>query len=320
MNVETFMIALSVILSALTLSAALIGLIYAYRSDSRKSGTEITGTFSWVSSFDTEDVYIGTVTLQNMKDRAVIIYSIYLEIGHGHFLEIEDCVDDPLVLEPFGVCHKSYGPVDFYASNLNRVRLNNVLEDRKTRRRIILSTSSGRYTVDENIRQWTPIAVGFRNQFTGWFRAYRSTYEGKIYGSRIRFRVRLTTTGGKERTVAIHSSADRYNVFADFKLTAEALKSKESLEEFLWERAVSGELPCSDLEVVDWESHRNAFRKELRPQVFDVEAQTWFTYYVLGWLWTRWKDFKWRRSRRRGQAKKASSPLQGPRAPATHGR
>ena len=307
MDLQTLLIVLSVILSALTLSVAFIGAAYAYRSDRRKSGTEVSGMASWVSRFDAEDAYIQTVTLQNMKDRAIVIYSIHLEIGHGYFLEVEDLSDDPLVLKPFSAYQKHYAPVDFYASNLDRIRLNEVLSDRNTRRRIVLSTATGRYTIERSIRQWSPIRAGFRNQFTAMFHPYRSKYEGKAYGSRTRFLVKLTTTGGKQEVISIHPRADRYQIFEGFKLTPEVLQSKELLEEFLWERAISGELPCSDLAVVDWESCRNGFYEQLTPHVVDIEAQTWFTYHIKGWLWTRWKDFRWRRRRRRGHGKKVSS-------------
>lgn len=292
----------SVVLPILTLVFAVIAAVYAYRGDRRKSGTKISGMASWVSSFDAEDVYMGTVTLQNLKDRAVVIYAIYLEIGHGHFLDLEDRSGDPLILKPFGVYYQQYEPVDFYASNLTRVRLDDALRNRKTRRRIVLSTDTGRYTIRNSISQWSPIRLGFKNQFTAWFRPYRSQYEGKTYGSRTRFLVNLTTTGGKLRVVPVHFRVDRYQPFAGFNLTPEVLRSKESLEQFLLERAVSGELPCSDLSVVDWESVRNGFHKQLAPDVVEVEAQSWFTYYIRGWLWTRWKDFQWRRKRHHGRA------------------
>ena len=123
----------SVVLPILTLVFAVIAAVYAYRGDRRKSGTKISGMASWVSSFDAEDVYMGTVTLQNLKDRAVVIYAIYLEIGHGHFLDLEDRSGDPLILKPFGVYYQQYEPVDFYASNLTRVRLDDALRNRKTR-------------------------------------------------------------------------------------------------------------------------------------------------------------------------------------------
>ena len=34
-------------------------------------------------------------------DRAVVIFQIFLEVGHGSYIEIEDFENEPLVLEPF---------------------------------------------------------------------------------------------------------------------------------------------------------------------------------------------------------------------------
>ena len=52
------------------------------------------------SSVSCSDNYISSLTLENLKDRAVVILKIYLRLGHGYFVEIEDFENSPLILRP----------------------------------------------------------------------------------------------------------------------------------------------------------------------------------------------------------------------------
>ena len=88
MSQDTFI--LSDILSVFTLIAAITAAVYSFRSFRLKSGIEVRGFFSRTSSIAAEDQYISEVTLENMKERAVVIFGIYLEVGHGCYIEIDN--------------------------------------------------------------------------------------------------------------------------------------------------------------------------------------------------------------------------------------
>src|SRR5439155_13648994 len=41
--------------------------------------------------------------LENLKDRAVVIFKIYMKFGNNVFIEIDDFANNPLILKPFEV-------------------------------------------------------------------------------------------------------------------------------------------------------------------------------------------------------------------------
>jgi hypothetical protein len=80
------------------------------------------------------DVYVTEVILENLKDRAVTIFSIYLKIGHNYYVELENLEEKPLVLKAFETYRREFGPIEFYGINNNKIRLNDLLGDRMVRR------------------------------------------------------------------------------------------------------------------------------------------------------------------------------------------
>ena len=110
-------------LSLLTLASAIVAAVYAVRAFRLKSGLSLKGTFGLVQSIATEDMYVHEVAIENLKDRSVAIFRIYLQMNHGHFLLIEDFEYDPLVLGPFGVFKKKYEPIDHYVEGMTRIRI-----------------------------------------------------------------------------------------------------------------------------------------------------------------------------------------------------
>ena len=291
------------LISGLTLVVALIAAWYSYRSDRRKSGIEVQGSYSVVSSVASSDKYIGRILLQNLKDRAVVVFAIYLEIGHGHYLEIEEFRDQPLVLGPFSAFQKEYEPIDFYMSGPYRIAMDRALDATKhARRRLVLSTAQGRYKIDTAAIPWDPIRDFFKNNLTNIVRPMRSQFRDKSYGSGTKYVVILTADGGEEEIIPIYPRDHEVRKFRDFRLTFESLQSRDALEVFLLERAVAGDLRCSDLAVFDLEEWRKTAYEHCGRRVVDARLHGWFTYNVLGWLLTRWNDFAlWRRNRENRQ-------------------
>ena len=69
--------------------------------------------------------------MENLKDRPVSVYKIYLEVGHGLHIEVEDFTQSPLSLEAYSVYQQKYDPIEFYSHGFSRVT--GFLDDKKTR-------------------------------------------------------------------------------------------------------------------------------------------------------------------------------------------
>jgi hypothetical protein len=113
------------LLAVVGVIAAVLGLVvavyYGAMALRLKSGTRVRGTFSVVSSIECEEHYVSNVTLENLKDRAVVIFGISLQVGPNSFMVLEEFEDQPLILQPFQAVQRSYGPIASYTVNALRV-------------------------------------------------------------------------------------------------------------------------------------------------------------------------------------------------------
>jgi hypothetical protein len=275
-------ISLSTLIAIAALIITIIATWYSARAFFLKIGTRIRGSYSIVSSIACSDDYVGEVTLYNMKDRAVVIFGIFLELSHGVYVELENFDGSPLILRPFEAWRRDYEPIEKYTMSFSKVELGSLFKSKNLRSRLVLSTAEGRYTVRNWIKSWHPNMMFFRNYATSVVRPVRSVFEGAAYGSNARYVVEFIRSNGKRQFVPIYPSDTSIRKFRGFRLTEKSLQSKRHLEEFLLERAVSGVLPCLDLVVHDLESLRAQMNDGLQRPTIIAERQSWFEYHVLG--------------------------------------
>ena len=275
--------------SIATLFVAVIGAAYAILAYRLKSGIEIRGSFGFASSVAAEDRYVHEVTLEILKDRAVVVFQIFVELSHGYYLQLDDFEGEPLVLKPFEVFRRRYEPLDQYSVGMRRIRIDGLLNSNKVRRRLVLSTSQGRYDVSGYVGRWDPVIDYFRNHLTAVIRPLRSTFEGKAYGSGTKYIVRFRSKGREDEVVPIYARDFEVKKFRTFQLTEQSLTSRQALEEFLLEEAISGRLQCTDVEVFDLEQWRAEAYKNEPSEVFNAAPRNWFMYHVVGWAITKWR-------------------------------
>lgn len=122
---------ISVINSIVALLVSVTALIYTVKTYLLKSGSQIRGRHSVTSTVYCDDKYVISIYLENMKDRATVIFKIYLLVGRNNYVEIEDFEDTPLIFQPFEVYSKTYDPIYFYAFNINRIKLNDLWSSKK---------------------------------------------------------------------------------------------------------------------------------------------------------------------------------------------
>lgn len=298
--------------SIVALLVSIAALIYTAKTYLLKSGAQIRGTFSIHSSITCEDKFVGSLALDNMKDRATVIFKIYLLVGRNYFIELEDFEDNPLILKPFEIYSKQFDPVDFYSVSMNRINLNNLLDSERTRSRIVLSTADGRYDVKEWINRWSPVVDFFKNHMTAVIQPIRATYKGRSYGSNTKYIVDVKTESGKEETIAIYPRDYEVKRFRNFCIPKETLESKESFEEFLYEKASEGSLNCVDITVTDIETWRKEIYEDHDGKVIEAKPYGWLTYVILGRAFTILSDIrlKIKNRRTRKSANKKFKPTQ----------
>ena len=284
-------------------AVAALALVVAVRGDLRKAGIDIRSDISLASSIYSKEQWVSEVRLENVKDRAVTIYKIYLEVGHGLYLEVEDFSEAPQVLGPYSVYQKKYDPVEFYSGGMSR--LTGVFGDKKERRRIVLATSQGRYVTKAGVRAWDDPMVDsiLNNYWTGIVRPERLTHKGRSYGSNARYLVVFGNSDGTEEVVPMYPEDVTIRRFRKFSITDESLESKESLESHLRKQAVAGNLTFNTLQVIDMEYSRKERLKNYLDTVA-VTHQGWFEYRILGRCFTLWENWTMNRKNKKLRAGK----------------
>jgi hypothetical protein len=177
--------------SIIAIAISTCALFVAVSNYRRKTGIQIRGSWSVTSSIACDDDYISSLVIENQKDRAITIFSIYLKIGHNYYVQIENFEDKPLVLKAYESYHRDFDPLVFYEVSMTRVKIDELLKDKKIRKQLVVSTSNGKYTVPSLMHQWSPVEDFFQNHMTAVVRPVRSTYKGRAFGSNVVFLVEV---------------------------------------------------------------------------------------------------------------------------------
>ena len=275
-----------------------IALFFAIRNYQRKAGAYLRGAFCIAQSRACDDRYVSEVVIENQKDRAISIFDIYLKVGYSVYIHIESFDEAPLILRPFEIYQKRFGPIEFYGFNMRRIDANELLANKKIRKRLVLSTSIGKYVVSEAIFRWNPVIEHFENHWTAILRPIPSRFKGADLGSNIRFVVEMISLTGSSEVIPIGKGDQDIRVFKNFQLTEASLKDKEALELYLLEQQIDGALVCSDLKVYDVDVWRKQLSENYRQHV-SIKEDSFLRYHVLGRVGTWMSNWSLRRKNRK---------------------
>ena len=173
---------ISSLISITALLISIIALYFTIRAFSLKSGQRFRCGYSVMTSIDCDDRYVSSITVENLKDRAAIIFKIYLKFGLNNYLLVEDFSDSPLILKPFEVYYKEYEPILFYSLGSRLTKIDKLIENKKVKSKVLLTTSNGKYTIKSNTKQWDPLIPFFKNHSTALIDQFGLNLKTKIMG------------------------------------------------------------------------------------------------------------------------------------------
>lgn len=283
----------------IALAVSATALLVAFLNYRRKSSISLRGSYSLTSSVECEDSYVSEIVLENMKDRAVTVYGIYFLVGYSYLIELDEFGDSPLILRPFETITRQYGPIEFYGVNDQRLAMAPLLQDPKSPKRLVLSTSQGRYAVRRFPKRWHPVRDHFRNHALALVRPVRATYKHKDIGGNIRYVLDIVLSDGKDEIIMLRAEDYSSQRFKGFRLTKESLESVELLRAFLTDRKDEGILVCQSFKVFDAQAWREKERDFYKGETRRAEHMGYLKFRVLGRVVTIARDFALRRENAR---------------------
>lgn len=307
------MVTPSIVIACVALLVSVTAAVIGWRNYRRKSSLHLRGYAGVAQSTECDDRYVSSVVIENLKDRAVSIYAIYLRVGHSYYIQIEDFEGkSPLILRPFETWHQKYGPIDHYTVSSKRIAMNSVLSDKRAKQTLVLSTTEGKYVIKKAPKVWSPLAYFFRNHMTAVVQPRRVMHEGQDIGGNIAYVVKIVAKGEPE-LILLQKRDFEVIRFKSFRLTADSLKTADALREFLQAQIEQGALVCSAFEVFDMEAWRERHRSEFPDQEhIDAEYIGFFMYRVLGRIGTILADRKLAKSNRHLAKRRASAAPRNP--------
>ncbi|MCK5215629.1 MAG: hypothetical protein KAR05_09780 [Candidatus Omnitrophica bacterium] len=271
---------------------SIIALVYTIRTFCLKSGHDIRGSYSTCSGGLCDDEYVVNITLENLKDKAVVIFKIFLKIGHCYYVELENFEDKPLIIAPFEVYRGNYDPIVFYSMNMKRIKIDSILSDDKIQKQILLSTTDGKYKVKTNIRMWSPFRLYFQNYMTAIIEPKRLTCDNKSYGINVKYLVRFTGDDGETSTIPLSLGDANISRFKDFKFTKKSLKSKESLMSFFKKQKDVKKITYKKIDIIEYQKEcMDRFELD-KIKTIEAKPYNFFQYHIIGRFFSFLKNIK----------------------------
>lgn len=277
-------------LSIIAIILSITALFFTVRNYFRKEGIGVRGRFSINSSVECNDDFVGTVILENIKDRSITIYSIYLKIGYNYFIKLSDHEDNPLILKAYETHKISYGPIVGYTVSSIRVDINDLLKNRKIKKKIVLSTSAGKYIVPKFIKRWDPVFDMFKNDTLAVLHPNTLMYKDMWIGENIKFVLDLIYSPQENQILKIRHDNYNLKLFKNFTLTKECLENKESLEKYLNHQKELGNIKFNSLLIFEVSEHRSDYLREQVSKSHKATEVSFFEYKFLGPISSKLKD------------------------------
>ncbi|MQY43442.1 hypothetical protein GG681_12390 [Epibacterium sp. SM1969] len=251
--------ALSTLAAFVALLLSVVAVYFSARTYWQKKGAFIRGNYRLTSgSIATEDKYVNEVILENLKDRAVVVFAIYLKLSPNFTIKLESFEDDPTIIKPFEVIKRTYDPVDFYSFNMKKFDLNGLIDDRYQKNRLMLSTSDGRLVVKRPIPLWNPVHAWFSNYMNVTFEARRALFDGRGFGGNVLYLVNLYDGTEKKQVLPLYPGEAKFKWYRDLGGTNESLEAAEKVKAVFEDAILRDGLQFDRVEVIDVQAKKES--------------------------------------------------------------
>ena len=237
-------------------------------------------------SIENSDTYISSITIQNLKDKPLVVFKIYFKLWYNLFIELEDFEDKPLIIKPFEVYQWNYWPILFYSDAwFKKFNVNKLFKDEKVKNNIILETIEWKY------KKFYVLGRFFKNYYTWIIEGFKLFHNDKSYWDKIDYIVDITYDDWKIESIKIYKEND-FKVFKNFKLYNKYLKSAKILKKYLDIQKDKWNIVCNRIDVIDWKKTINKRYNYNKIKSIKIEKVWVFQYHIWWKVYTFMKKIK----------------------------
>lgn len=306
---------LVILVSSISLIVSTIVLLITYKTYILKYGHKVRGWIGISSSITSSYSYFHTLVLENLKDKDLVIFDIYVRFGHNIYLDMLD--KDDLnesyfhIIPALSAKEFRFGPAIEYISGTELVNSSQLFANNKANKTIVLSTNQGKVVVRPFKKGWSPISDYFKNYGTVIINPIRYYSDDSIYGRKGKEKERVNpaidygTYGNQTLFLVVlkrkHFGLVTYPIwrtskvqyFSNINFTEESLGSKESLKKLLLKEKSNKKIDFESIDtIIDFQSYVSDVRKKYTSAPIQFEAESWFTYHIVDKIQTYWYKFK----------------------------
>lgn len=271
------------VVAAVTLIIAVLGFGVTALAYRLKGGIHARGSFQVASAIHSTNRWVSGIEIENMKDRSLTVYSIYVRFGHNVYLELADFQNEPLTIKPFEVYKKSFQAPDAYTSSFRRFNLNDLISfQRRNTGKIFISTPLGRYHVKPRKTFWDPSFSTLKNPFTGVIQQNYGGINGRSFGNNCKFVAELKTENADTQYVGVYESDQTVKLLSNFKLSSTDIEDAESVRYAFLRAKTRGDAEFDEVIVHDYQKALNDSIPEYGKTPVQVKSQGWFYTHIIG--------------------------------------
>ena len=298
---------LSLALMLLSIFIATIAGIISYLTYKFKIGQKAKA--SCVITYSKDLPYISSVIIENLKDKDLVIHDIYVKFGPDIYVDLldKDFSDKYyIVVPPLGVKEIKFGPVFMYNVNTHRVAVESLF--RKTKYKIVLSTSHGKLTCKDWGKGWSAISESLNNHhvvvvYPNRIYSTSSVYfknnfetpaiDYSSYSDEVQYVVKLTTKDGEQMFCKIYNNNKKIKLFENLTFSEDVLKDEVSIRKYLNKAKEKKIVNFSKIEEIYDVRKMMASRLEhYQDEIIELKSEGQWHFYTIGCINSKWEDIK----------------------------
>ncbi|MBD5320055.1 MAG: hypothetical protein HDS07_04055 [Bacteroides sp.] len=306
---------INILIAAAALFVSIIVLRITYLTWKLKYGQAVRAS---IGIARTDKTYVSNVVIENLKDRDLIIYAIYLKFGANVYIDLLDIdyhFDRYTHIIP-GLSTRIFelGPPLYYTKSSMEVDIENLLNN-WTAGSIVLHTNIGLIKAKKIKDNWHPIAQYFKNYGTVYIRPRRFYTKDSVpsskkqsenyidyssYESSVIYVVSLKFVDGTIYDFEIPPTHN-YVPFQKLDFSADVLENEDTLRKYF--------IRCQENGVIDFEEIVNItnIQKIIKKDrhlgrcdetSYKIKVLNWFEYNIIWYFKTQWYNWKSNKKKR----------------------